>query len=109
MSAFFCKGKIKLETSKNNKDKFERGKTDIFEIKEADIGELRKIKIGHDGSGVGSGWHLEKVMIDAPKLGKKWVFPCGRWLDKGEDDGKIERELEPLEMDTEEYRPCECP
>ena len=35
------------------------------------------------------------MVIDAPNLGKKWVFPCDRWLDRGEDDGKIEIELEP--------------
>ncbi len=37
-------GKQKLETSKNNKNKFERGQTDVFEIKEADIGGIRKIR-----------------------------------------------------------------
>jgi len=26
---------------------------------------------------------------------KRWAFPCNRWLDKGEDDGKIERTLQP--------------
>jgi hypothetical protein len=63
-------------------------------------------RIGHDGSGPGAGWHLEKVVIDAPKLGKKWVFPCGRWFDTNEDDHQIERELEPLDLNTEEYIPC---
>lgn len=27
---------------------------------------------------------------------KQWVFNCGRWLDKGEDDGQIIRELVPV-------------
>lgn len=40
----FFKGKIKLETSKNHKNKFEQGQTDLFEVKEADVGELRKIR-----------------------------------------------------------------
>jgi hypothetical protein len=39
-------GKITLETSKTNRNKFERGKTDIFEIKEADVGDIQKIRIG---------------------------------------------------------------
>ena len=47
---------------------------------------------------------LDKVEIDAPALGKRWYFPCGRWLDKGEDDGQIERELFPVETRTEEYQ-----
>ena len=101
-------GKVPLETSKTNRNKFERGKTDVFEVKEADVGEIRKIRIGHDGTGMGSGWHLKEVIIDAPKLGRKWKFPCGRWLDKHEDDGKIERELLPKEVLAEEYSPCLC-
>ena len=92
--------------SKTNKNKFERGKTDVFEIKAADVGNLRKIRIGHDGKGPGAGWHLKEVIIDAPKLGKIWKFPCDRWFDKGEDDGKIERELEPLDLGSQEYMPC---
>jgi hypothetical protein len=56
-------------------------------------GDISRIKIGHDGKGLGAGWHLDKVEIDAPSQGKRWVFPCGRWLDKSEDDGAIERIL----------------
>jgi hypothetical protein len=99
-------GKVPLETSKSNKNKFERNQTDVFEIKESDVGDIRKIRIGHDGTGPGSGWHLKEVIIDAPKLGQKWHFPCGRWLDKKEEDGKIERELYPQEVSAEKYSPC---
>ncbi len=98
-------GKVPLETSKTNRNKFERGNTDVFEIKEADVGDIRKIRIGHDGKGAGDGWHLKEVIIDAPKLGKKWRFPCSRWFDKSEDDGKIERDLYPMDISTEEYTP----
>jgi hypothetical protein len=58
------------------------------------------------GKGVGAGWHLKEVLIDAPKLGKKWRFAANRWLDKGEADGKTEIDLEPSEMSYEEYNPC---
>ena len=67
--------------------------------------DLKKIRIGHDGRGIGSGWHLKEVIIDAPKLGKKWRFPCNRWLDKYEDDGKVERELFPTNLANDEYVP----
>ena len=44
--------------------------------------------------------------MDAPSLGQRVVFPCGRWLDKDKDDGQLERELFPG-VDTEEaYVPC---
>ena len=80
-------------------------------------------QIGHDGKGIGAGWHLDKVHVrrllddddeDAKKRrkssrGRKQsssavdaekrksetiVFPCGRWLAKDEDDGALERTLE---------------
>ncbi len=98
-------GKHDLKNSKTNRNKFERGQTDVFDIKVSDVGDLRKIKIGHDGHGLGDGWHLKEVIVDAPKLGKRWKFPCDRWLDKSEDDGKIERQLEPSSVSNFEYQP----
>ena len=62
--------------------------------------------ISHDDSGFRSDWFLDKVIIDCPSLGKSWTFPCNRWLAKGKDDGKIERELFPQNLETEEYTPC---
>lgn len=59
-------------------------------------------------SGGGSaGWFLDWVEIDAPSLGQKLRFPCGRWLDKGEDDGAVSRDLFPNPLQTELYTPCE--
>ncbi|XP_071954737.1 lipoxygenase homology domain-containing protein 1-like [Antedon mediterranea] len=96
-------GLINLKSSKTNKNKFERGVTDEFVVEAVHIGDIQKIRIGHDNKGGFAGWMLDKVVIDAPSLGKKWEFPCGRWLDKGEDDGQIERELFPITTRTEEY------
>lgn len=81
-----------LESSGNN---FERGKTDQFTIEVLELGELNKLKVRHDGSGFGSGWFLDNIVVTNLKSGKEWVFNCGRWLDKGEDDGQIERYLVP--------------
>ncbi len=51
-------------------------------------------RIGHDNKGAfGGGWKLDNVEIEAS--GNRKHFPCGRWLDKKEDDGKLERELTP--------------
>ncbi|XP_013416715.1 lipoxygenase homology domain-containing protein 1 isoform X2 [Lingula anatina] len=99
-------GQMFLKVSKTNKDKFERGKTDEFVIEAVDIGELKKIKIGHDNAGGGGAWFLERVEIDAPSLGRKWYFQCGRCLALDEDDGQIERELYPQELATEAYEAC---
>lgn len=37
---------------------------DTFIIELEDVGStIEKIRIGHDGSGFGDGWHLEKVAV----------------------------------------------
>lgn len=56
--------------------------------------------------GGSAGWFLDWVEIDAPSLGQKLRFPCGRWLDKGEDDGAIVRDLFPNPLQTQLYTPC---
>uniref|UniRef100_F7CL93 Lipoxygenase homology PLAT domains 1 n=1 Tax=Ornithorhynchus anatinus TaxID=9258 RepID=F7CL93_ORNAN len=94
-----------LKSSKTNKNKFERGKIDVFTVETVDLGELRKIRIGHDNMGKGAGWFLDWVEVDAPSLGKCLVFPCGRWLDQSEDDGALSRDLFHNELQTREYVP----
>lgn len=64
-------------------------------------------RIGHDNKGGFAGWHLDNLQIDAPSLGQKWMFPVGRWLDKGKEDGKTEIELFPSEEREENYIPRE--
>ncbi|XP_043937953.1 lipoxygenase homology domain-containing protein 1 isoform X2 [Protopterus annectens] len=98
-------GIVSLKSSKNYKNKFERGQVDEFTVEAVDLGPLRKIKIGHDNRGASAGWFLDWVEIDAPSMGQKMKFPCGRWLDKSEDDGAIIRELLPSELQIEEYVP----
>ncbi|GFN87702.1 hypothetical protein PoB_001420800 [Plakobranchus ocellatus] len=99
-------GKMFLKSSMTNKNKFERNQMDEFLLELANIGELKKIKIGHDNKGGGGAWFLDKVVIDAPSLGRTWVFPCGHWLSDSDEDRQLERELFPQELATEVYRPC---
>uniref|UniRef100_A0A8C8HBG1 PLAT domain-containing protein n=1 Tax=Oncorhynchus tshawytscha TaxID=74940 RepID=A0A8C8HBG1_ONCTS len=98
-------GIIMLKASKLHKNKFEQAMIDEFTVEAVDIGTLKKIRIGHDNSGAASGWFLDWVEVDAPSLGQKLRFPCGRWLDKGEDDGAIVRDLFPANLQTELYTP----
>lgn len=53
--------------------------------------QLEKVRIGHDGRGLGTGWYLEEVVIIIHD--ECWMFPCNRWLADYEDDGKTERDL----------------
>lgn len=50
------------------------------------------LRIGHDNSGIGPGWHLQDVKIKTSHK-QVYYFPCHKWLDKKEDDKKIERTL----------------
>ena len=99
---------------------------DKFFLELGDLGDIDKVMVGHDGDGIGSGWFLEKVIIKAvpadedddsdteeepkaegeeprkEKTQKKYIFPCERWLDVGEDDKMIEREL--LRVDKEKTK-----
>uniref|UniRef100_A0A2K6EZH2 Oxygen-regulated protein 1 n=1 Tax=Propithecus coquereli TaxID=379532 RepID=A0A2K6EZH2_PROCO len=42
---------------------------------------------------VRNGWFLEDIVIKDPTTNHKYAFFCHRWLDQGEDDSKIVREL----------------
>ncbi|XP_067839158.1 lipoxygenase homology domain-containing protein 1-like [Heptranchias perlo] len=98
-------GIVNLKASKTHKNKFEKGNIDEFTVEAVDIGALKKIRIGHDNRGGCAGWFLDWVEIDAPSLGQLLRFPCGRWLDKSEDDGYIVRDLFPADLQTKDYVP----
>ena len=88
-----------------HKNKFERGKVDIFKVAAPDVGRIRKIRIGHNGRGVGSGWFVDKIEITAAALGKKYTFVASRWLATNEGDGKLECEVAAKEGDLEQFDP----
>lgn len=64
---------IKLENSENNRNKFEKGLVDLFKIENEDIGKIERIRIGHDGKGVASGWFLDYVHIEVPSQGLRYM------------------------------------
>nr|XP_026691111.1 lipoxygenase homology domain-containing protein 1-like isoform X2 [Ciona intestinalis] len=85
-------GRRPLYKSMNNELKFQESQIDIFEVEAVHLGELTKIEIGHNGIGHGNGWFLHKVLIKESEISPRdYVFFCNRWLDDGQDDGKIER------------------
>ncbi|XP_041329697.1 oxygen-regulated protein 1 [Pyrgilauda ruficollis] len=73
--------------------KFLKGQTDVFAVEAVHLGCLYKIVIGHNGLGSGNGWFLDKVVIKDPITDLDYTFLCHRWLDQGQDDGNIAREL----------------
>ncbi|XP_061117932.1 lipoxygenase homology domain-containing protein 1-like [Conger conger] len=78
----------------NNTNKFERKQTDVFRFPDVlSLGDLSKVRVWHDNTGPGPGWHLEHVDVKDEVLDQTFRFPCDRWLAKNEDDGQIMREL----------------
>nr|XP_006814608.1 PREDICTED: lipoxygenase homology domain-containing protein 1-like [Saccoglossus kowalevskii] len=89
-------GKRVLYKSKNNDEQFNINQVDIFEIEAVHLGELRKVVIGHDGKTPGEGWYLDKIIIkESQDSDNEVYFPCKKWLDRGKEDKKIDRELTP--------------
>jgi hypothetical protein len=41
---------------------------------------------------------LKEVIIESIEADKKWIFPCNRWLDKENGEGKTEIKLTPLDF-----------
>ncbi|XP_075255415.1 lipoxygenase homology domain-containing protein 1-like isoform X2 [Convolutriloba macropyga] len=95
-------GKMYLRNtlSPHVKNKFEQGRTDRFKLTSTNIGKIERLRIGHDGSGMGSGWFLDKVEVEVDTRGEIYEFTCHRWLDKGEMDGRIEIDLYPTQITT---------
>lgn len=43
--------------------------------------------------GFGAAWHLDYIEVEDMSNRKKYMFHCGKWLSKKEDDKQIVREL----------------
>ncbi|XP_010127568.1 PREDICTED: oxygen-regulated protein 1-like, partial [Chlamydotis macqueenii] len=92
-------GSRQLLRSQKSK-KFLKGQTDIFAVEAVHLGHLYKIVIGHNGLGSGNGWFLDKVVIKDPVTDLDYTFLCHRWLDEGQDDGSIAREVTVTDTST---------
>nr|XP_054772356.1 uncharacterized protein LOC129280349 [Lytechinus pictus] len=93
-------GKRLLHRS-NNDDTFLEGQVDCFELEAVSVKKPTKVVIGHDGDSPGEGWYLQQVTIKDKRDSKtEYIFKCERWLDAGQDDNEIERELALTETRT---------
>ncbi|CAJ0958666.1 unnamed protein product [Ranitomeya imitator] len=78
----------------NNSNKFEKNQMDTFRFPDMlSLGDLCKVRIWHDNSGIGPGWHLEFIDVKDEIMNKTFRFQCDRWLAKNADDKQIIREL----------------
>ena len=77
----------------SNRNKFERNNEDHFLVQAVHLGDINRIQIGHDNWGGNAGWFCEQVSVLDNVTNTQIDFPCGRWLDYKQDDGKIVRDL----------------
>ena len=91
---------MKLNDSSNN---FERGALEEFEVGPIpDLGELVAIEIGHDGSGIGSGWRCDHVAVwDLTKPDARFHFPVDAWFDKNEPPNKTTQLISVAQLDPD--------
>ena len=51
----------KIRLHNNTKSVFDRGSSDVFLIHTNCVGPMTKLRIEHDGTGMASGWYVERV------------------------------------------------
>ena len=50
---------------------------------------------------------MKEVEVDVPTSGKKYYFPCNRWLARDKEDGKVVRLLTGSDSQLVTYKPRE--
>ena len=79
------------DKEKKQRNLFEAGQVDEFLVQPSfNLENVKKIRIGHDNSGLASGWHLNKVELVNVKKSLRYLFDANRWLAKDEGDKNIE-------------------
>ena len=95
---------LELEESKTNKNKFEKGNTDVFEFYDMkDLGNIEKISVSWGGSGLKFGnpeWKLLKIEIENEK-GEKFNFFANKWFGKREGKTHSFRVMSKEDVDEE--------
>ena len=89
------------------RDGFTPGLTETFSVEAVDVGEVKKVEISNNGYGADSGWFVKEVEVDVPTSGKKYFFPCNRWLSQNKEDGKVVRVLSASDDHLVTYKPRE--
>ncbi|KAM9308372.1 oxygen-regulated protein 1 [Gastrophryne carolinensis] len=88
-------GPVQLTQPLKDEKPFKSGKVDTFIISTKEIGTISHIEIGHNGTGFGSGWFLDKIEITSLSTNDMTEFKCNRWLADDEDDGQTVIQLYP--------------
>jgi lipoxygenase homology domain-containing protein 1 len=83
-------GEVALLKSEEHVDKFESGHTDTFVVKsKVSVGALQKVVVRADGSGLGSDWLLDSVVVSGGDLPGAVEFECGEWLTSAKPSAEL--------------------
>jgi PLAT/LH2 domain len=58
--------RVKLPSQRND---FDRGRRDAFQVECQWVGELSALTVGHNNKGVAPGWHLDQVEVKNSRTG----------------------------------------
>lgn len=84
---------------------FTPGLTETFSVEAVDVGDVKKVELSSNSYGADDGWFVKEVEVDVPTSGKKYFFPCNRWLAQNKEDGKVVRVLSASDDQLITYRP----
>lgn len=74
-------GFLPLKKSKTHKLPFYRNQYDKFTVEAPDVGDdITQIRITHDNTGKGPGWHLDYVQVSPEDATCKTTFSANQWL-----------------------------
>ncbi|XP_066285942.1 allene oxide synthase-lipoxygenase protein-like [Branchiostoma lanceolatum] len=70
--------RIKME--KSFFDEFERGAVSRFHFKSVDVEEVLLVTLESSSKGFWHDWYVENVFVNDRKRGRRYEFPCHRWI-----------------------------
>ncbi|XP_032223635.2 lipoxygenase homology domain-containing protein 1 isoform X2 [Nematostella vectensis] len=76
--------------------RFDRGRTDKFDVQTMDVGEVYKVRISHDNTNPDPAWFLEKLTIYVEDQDQKYIFPVNNWITITENDTRATVDMEPI-------------
>lgn len=77
----------------NDRDNFEQGTSNTFDLQTFDLGDLTSLKVRQDNSGSRPGWFLSRIDVRNVLTNQEWTFPCNRWLALDEEPGTTDAVL----------------
>lgn len=84
--------------------KFEPGSVEKFRIRGPLIGDLVCVDVENCGRREGQGWWLDTITVKEAASGKKWLFPCNKWLSLHHGDCRTERTLLPKQNEDPDHQ-----